>query len=104
MVLDQLEQHMKRNPRKDHRTVSVHFAVSRPEPVARIRCLGAIVSGNPYDRVALADNARVHGLGAERTEAMVRMGDVERAGITNDGNVGGPEQGVSTRRAAGRDP
>jgi predicted amidohydrolase YtcJ len=121
MVLDQLEQNLKRIPRKDHRTVIVHFAVSRPEQVARIRRLGAIVSGNPYYPVALADNYRVNGLGPERADAMVRMGDVERAGIsysyhsdmpmapgqplfliwagvnriTNDGNVRGAEQRVS---------
>jgi predicted amidohydrolase YtcJ len=121
MVLDQLEQNLKRTPRKEHRTVIVHFAVSRPEQVARIRRLGAIVSSNPYYPVALADNYRVNGLGPERADAMVRMGDVERAGIsysyhsdmpmapgqplfliwagvnriTNDGNVRGPEQRVS---------
>jgi len=31
----------------DHRTVIVHFAVSTPDQVARIKRLGAIVSGNP---------------------------------------------------------
>ena len=121
LVLDQLEQNLKRNPREDHRTVIVHFAVSRPDQVTRIQRLGAIVSGNPYYPVALADNYRVNGLGPERADAMVRMGDVERAGIsysyhsdmpmapgqplfliwagvnriTNDGNVRGPEQRVS---------
>ena len=121
MVLHQLENNLKRNPRKDHRTVIVHFAVSSPKQVARIKRLEAIVSGNPYYPVALADNYRVHGLGPERADAMVRMGDVERAGIsysfhsdmpmapgqplflmwagvnriTNYGNVRGPEQRVS---------
>ena len=121
MVLDQLEQNMRRAPRHDHRTVIVHFAVSRPEQVARIKRLGALVSGNPYYPVALADNYRVNGLDPERADAMVRMGDVERAGIsysfhsdmpmapgqplflmwsavnrvTNAGNLRGPEQRVS---------
>jgi len=121
MVLDQLEQNMRRAPRHDHRTVIVHFAVSRPEHVARIKRLGALVSGNPYYPVALADNYRVNGLDPERADAMVRMGDVERAGIsysfhsdmpmapgqplflmwsavnrvTNAGNLRGPEQRVS---------
>jgi hypothetical protein len=101
--------------------VIVHFAVSRPEQVARIKRLGAIVSGNPYYPVALADNYRVNGLDPERADPMVRMGDVEKAGIsysfhsdmpmapgqplflmwsavnrvTNDGNLRGPEQRVS---------
>jgi predicted amidohydrolase YtcJ len=121
MVLNQLEANLQRNPRTNHRTVIVHFAVSRPDQVARIKRLGAIVSGNPYYPVALADNYRVHGLGPERADAMVRMGDVERAGIsysyhsdmpmapgqplflvwagvnriTNAGNLRGAEQRVS---------
>jgi predicted amidohydrolase YtcJ len=121
MVLDQLEINMRRLPRSDHRTVIVHFAVSRPEQVVRIKRLGAIVSGNPYYPVALADNYRTNGLDPERADIMVRMGDVERAGIsysyhsdmpmapaqplflmwsgvnriTNNGNVRGPEQRVS---------
>ena len=121
MVLDQLEQNMRRAPRNDHCTLIIHFAVSRPEQVARIQRLGAIVSGNPYYPVALADNYRANGLDPERADPMVRMGDVERAGIsysfhsdmpmapgqplflmwsgvnrvTNEGNLRGPEQRVS---------
>jgi predicted amidohydrolase YtcJ len=121
MVLDQLELNMRRHPRVDHRTVIVHFAVSRSDQVARIKRLGAIVSGNSYYPVALADNYRVNGLDPERADSMVRMGDVEKAGIsysfhsdmpmapgqplllmwsavnrvTNDGNLRAPEQRVS---------
>jgi hypothetical protein len=121
MVLDQVELNMRRHPRADHRTVIVHFAVSTPDQVARIKRLGAIVSGNPYYPVALADNYRSNGLDPVRADYMVRMGDVEKAGIsysfhsdmpmapgqplllmwsgvnrvTNDGNVRGPEQRVS---------
>lgn len=121
MVLDQLETNIRRHPRPDHRTVIIHFAVSRPDQVARIKQLGAIVSGNSYYPVALADNYRSNGLDPARADSMVRMGDVERAGIpysfhsdmpmapgqplllmwsgvnrvTNDGNVRGPEQRVS---------
>jgi hypothetical protein len=101
--------------------VIIHFAVSSPDQVARIKKLGAIVSGNPYYPVALADNYRANGLDPARADPMVRMGDVERAGIsysfhsdmpmapgqplylmwtavnrvTNDGNVRAPEQRVS---------
>ncbi len=121
MVLNQLELNMRRHPRHDHRTVIIHFAVSTPDQVARIKRLGAIVSGNPYYPIALADNYRSNGLDPERADPMVRMGDVERAGIsysfhsdmpmapgqplflmwsgvnrfTNNGNVRGPEQRVS---------
>jgi predicted amidohydrolase YtcJ len=82
LALDHLELNMRRNPRFDHRTVLVHFAVSRPDQVDRIRRLGAVVSGNPYYPVVLSDNYRVNGLDPERADPMVRMGDVERAGIS----------------------
>ncbi len=121
MVLDQLELNMRRKPRPDHRTVIIHFAVSRLEQVERIARLGAVVSGNPYYPVALADNYRSNGLEPARADNMVRMGDVERARvsysfhsdmpmapgqplllmwagvnrITNDGNLRGPDQRVS---------
>jgi predicted amidohydrolase YtcJ len=121
MVLNNLEDNLKRNPRQDHRTVIVHFAVSNPDQIARIKDLDAIVSANPYYPVALSDNYRDNGLEPERADVMVRMGDVEKAGIsysfhsdmpmapgqplflmwsavnrvTNDGNLRGGEQRVS---------
>jgi predicted amidohydrolase YtcJ len=82
MVLNTLEKNMRRNPRYDHRTVIVHFAVSQKDQVARIKRLGAIVSANAYYPTALADNYSKAGLGPERANSMVRMGDVERAGIS----------------------
>jgi predicted amidohydrolase YtcJ len=82
MVLNTLEENMRRHPRHDHRTVIVHFAVSQKDQVERIKRLGAIVSGNPYYTTALADNYSKAGLGPERADNLVRMGDVERAGVS----------------------
>lgn len=82
LVLDQLELNMRRHPRPDHRTVIIHFAISAPDQVARIKRLGAIVSANPYYPVALADNYRSNGLDPERADVMARLGDVEKAGIS----------------------
>jgi hypothetical protein len=82
MVLSTLEKNLHRHPRRDHRTVIVHFAISAPDQVARIKRLGAIVSGNSYYTTALADNYSKAGLGPKRADQMVRMGDVERAGIS----------------------
>jgi len=82
LVLDNLERNLRRNPRYGHRTVIVHFAVSTTEQVARIKRLGAIVSGNSYYPVALSDNYRKNGLDPERADPMVRMGDVEKMGIS----------------------
>lgn len=81
MLLNNLEANMRRNPRYDHRMVVVHFAVSAKDQVARIKRLGAIVSGNPYYVTALADMYSKDGLGAERADNMVRMADVENAHI-----------------------
>ncbi|MDG2223105.1 MAG: amidohydrolase, partial [Rubripirellula sp.] len=81
-VLNTVEKNIRRNPRFDHRTTIVHFAVSGEDQVDRIKQLGCIVSGNPYYVRALADNYSKVGLGPERADQMVRMGDVERAGIS----------------------
>lgn len=82
MVLNTLEKNMRRYPRHDHRTVIVHFAVSQKDQVERIKRLGAIVSANAYYTTALSDKYSTAGLGPERANSMVRMGDVERAGIS----------------------
>lgn len=82
MVLDNVEANMRRNPRHDHRTVLVHFSVSQRDQIDRIKRLGVIVSGNPYYVTMLADAYREEGLGPERADNMVRLGDVERAGIS----------------------
>ncbi len=81
MVLDVLEAALARNPRDDHRTTIVHFGFSTPEQIQRIAELGAIVSANPYYLTALADNYSVNGIGPERADQMVRLGDVTRMNI-----------------------
>lgn len=81
-VLNALEENMRRNPRHDHRTVIVHFAVSASDQVERIRELGAIVSANPYYVTALSDRYSETGLGPERADQMVRLADLEHAGIS----------------------
>jgi predicted amidohydrolase YtcJ len=125
LLLDTLEKNLKRNPRRDHRTVIVHFGFSRPEQVERLAALGAIVSANPFYTVALADRYSEVGIGPERAQEMVRLGDVVRAGvsvslhadmpmapgqplllmdsavnrITLDGNVAGMDQRLSPEQA-----
>jgi len=125
LVLDTLEENMERSPRVDHRTVLVHFGFSRPDQVDRLARLGAIVSANPFYTTVLADRYAEVGIGPERAREMVRLGDVDRAGvsislhadmpmapgrplllmdsavnrITLDGNLVGPEQRISAERA-----
>ena len=125
MVLENLEANMDRNPREDHRTVIVHFGFSRPDQVERLAALGAIVSANPFYPVVLADRYSEVGIGPERAQEMVRLGDLVRAGvslslhadtpmasgqplrlmsnavnrITVSGNLAGPTQRISAERA-----
>ncbi len=81
-VLDVLELNMKRNPRKDHRTTIVHFGYSAYDQIERMKNLGAIVSANPYYVSALSDLYSKKGVGYERSQEMVRLGDVASAGIS----------------------
>ncbi len=82
VVLDIIEENMKRNPRKDHRTVIVHFGFSTKEQVQRIAELGVIVSANPYYAVALTDTYSKAGIGPSRAQEMVRLADVVDAGVS----------------------
>ncbi len=82
MVIDNIEKNMKSYPRKDHRTTIVHFAYSDSEQVKKLKQLGAIVSANPYYVTALADKYSEEGVGPERSQQMVRLGEVRDAGIS----------------------
>lgn len=75
-----LERAMKRNPRKDHRTVWVHFGFSTPAQVKRWAELGGIVSSNPYYVTALAGRYSKLGIGPERSANIAPHGDVMVAG------------------------
>jgi predicted amidohydrolase YtcJ len=76
MVLDALERNMRRMPRPDHRMTVVHFGYARLDQVERLTALGAIVSANPYYVTALSDRYGELGLGPERADQLVPIGDV----------------------------
>jgi predicted amidohydrolase YtcJ len=80
-LLDVLDENMKRNPREDHRTTVVHFGYSAFDQIDRMRKLGVIVSANPYYVSVLSDLYSREGVGYERSQQMVRLGDVDRAKI-----------------------
>lgn len=82
ILLDTLEAAMQRHPRYDHRTVVVHFGYAQPDQVTRIKELGAIVSANAFYTPTLADRYAQGNVGEERTDRMVPLGDVVRAGIS----------------------
>jgi predicted amidohydrolase YtcJ len=76
VLLAALERAMKRTPRKDHRTVWVHFGFSTPAQVKRWAELGGIVSSNPYYVTALAGRYAKLGIGPERSANIAAHGDV----------------------------
>ncbi|WP_156686794.1 amidohydrolase [Mycobacterium sp. Marseille-P9652] len=81
MVLDTIEACAAERPRRDHRTVIVHFANSSEDQIDRIARIGAIVSANPYYPVGFADKYAEYGLGPARADAMVRSASVLRRRI-----------------------
>jgi predicted amidohydrolase YtcJ len=125
VLLDIIDDAMRRRPRIDHRTVIVHFANSTEAQVERIARLGAIVSANPYYPVGFADKYGEVGLGPDRADVMVRAASVLDRGvplsfhsdlpmgpsdplammsfavnrITPSGRVAGPGQRVSVQAA-----
>ena len=82
VLLDNLEKAMARKPRQDHRTVLVHFGFATPDQVARWGKLGGIISANPYYVTALAGRYAKLGIGPERSENMVPLGDAVKGGIS----------------------
>ncbi|WP_139558734.1 amidohydrolase [Methylotetracoccus oryzae] len=82
VLLDNLEKAMARKPRQDHRTVLVHFGFATPDQVARWGKLGGIISANPYYVTALAGRYAKLGIGPERSENMVPLGDAVKDGIS----------------------
>lgn len=82
VLLDTLEAAQNIYPRKDHRTVLVHYGFAQPDQIKRAARLGAIASANPVYVTTLADQYAERGIGKERVENMVPLGDTIRAGMS----------------------
>ncbi|MBC8221857.1 MAG: amidohydrolase [SAR86 cluster bacterium] len=80
-ILATLEKNLDDNPRVDHRTTVVHFGYSAKDQLKRMKELGVIVSANPYYVTALSDLYSRKGVGLERSQEMVRLGDLTKEGI-----------------------
>jgi hypothetical protein len=80
-VLDVLEENLKNKPREDHRTTVVHFGYSAKDQIQRLKKLNVLVSANPYYVTTLSDLYSKEGVGFERSQEMVRLGDLERENI-----------------------
>jgi predicted amidohydrolase YtcJ len=125
VLLSNVEQALRRNPRFDHRTTVVHFGQATTEQIERAARMGVIVSGNPYYVTALAGRYKDFGLGPERSARIAPFGDAMRAGtsisfhsdmpmapakplmlawaavtrMTAEGEVAGPDQVVDVETA-----
>lgn len=82
VLLDNLEEALRRKPRFDHRMTIVHFGFATPDQVKRAGRLGAVVSANPYYVTALAGRYKDVGVGPERSARMVPLADAKAAGIS----------------------
>lgn len=82
VLLDNVEQALRRTPRFDHRTTIVHFGFATPEQVTRAGRMGCIVSANPYYVTALAGRYAEVGLGPDRAARMVPLADAKAAGMS----------------------
>ena len=80
-LLETLKKNLDRNPRMDHRTTVVHFGYSAKDQLKQMKELGVIVSANPYYVTALSDLYSRKGVGYERSQEMVRLGDAIKSGI-----------------------
>lgn len=80
-LLKTLKKNLDRNPRMDHRTTVVHFGYSAKDQLKQMKELGVVVSANPYYVTALSDLYSRKGVGYERSQEMVRLGDAIKSGI-----------------------
>jgi predicted amidohydrolase YtcJ len=80
--LDALARLQSTHPRFDHRFTIEHYCISTPEQARRLKALGGLASVNNYFvhyRSQLHSN---EGFGPDRSEAIARLGSLERAGVT----------------------
>lgn len=69
-------------PRFDHRFTLEHYCISRPDQARRLKALGAIASVNNYFVHYRSQLHSEHGFGPDRSEAVARLGSLEREGVT----------------------
>ena len=80
-LLKTLKKNLARNPRMDHRPTVVHSRYSAKDQLKQMKELGVVVSANPYYVTALSDLYSRKGVGYERSQEMVRLGDAIKSGI-----------------------
>ena len=80
-VLDYNRADQKRHPRKNHRFTLHHMGYFDADIAQQVKELGMEASVNPYYLWALADKYSEFGLGKDRAENLVRVGELTKRGI-----------------------
>ncbi len=69
------------HPRFDHRFTIEHYCISTPEQARRLKALGGLASVNNYFVHYRSILHSEHGYGPDRSEALARLGSLEREGV-----------------------
>lgn len=80
-TLDALAQLQRWSPRFDHRFTIEHYCISTPDQARRLKTLGAIASVNDYYVHYRSHVHRDQAYGPDRSEALARLGSLEREGV-----------------------
>jgi predicted amidohydrolase YtcJ len=81
-TLDALARLQAIQPRFDHRFTIEHYCISTPEQARRLKALGGIASVNNYFTHYRSQLHSDQGFGPDRSEAVARLGSLEREGVT----------------------
>lgn len=80
--LDALAELQRRHPRFDHRFTIEHYCISTPMQARRLKALGGLASVNNYFTHYRSQLHSAVGFGPDRSEAIARLGSLEREGVT----------------------
>lgn len=79
--LDALAELQRRHPRFDHRFTLEHYCISTPDQARRLKALGGLASVNNYFVHYRSQLHSAVGYGPDRSEAIGRLGSLEREGV-----------------------
>lgn len=80
--LDALAKLQEIQPKFDHRFTLEHYCISTPEQARRLKALGGCASVNNYFVHYRSQLHSEEGYGPDRSEAIARLGSLEREGVT----------------------
>lgn len=80
-TLNALEKLQSIQPRFDHRFTIEHYCISSPDQARRLKALGGVASVNNYFVHYRSQLHSEEGFGPDRSEAVARLGSLEREGV-----------------------